>query len=84
VRVNVGKALGQIERKALAMFSRAMPIVSWAFFIVGVLGAVGTAAGILPPYSSSLWAKLTTILLWLLFAREGYDALVEDEEDEHD
>lgn len=69
------------ETLLLDAFGRAMPVVNWAFFVVGIAGAAGTVAGVLPPFSDSLWAKLTSVLLWLLFAREGYDSLVKGEED---
>lgn len=78
-RVTV-KALRRAEKLLLDAFGKAMPVVNWAFFIVGVAGAAGTVAGVLPPFSDSLWAKLTSVLLWLLFAREGYDSLVEQDE----
>lgn len=61
-------------------FGRALPGLNWLFLLVGVSGAIGTAAGLLPPYSNSWWAKMTTILLWLLFAREGYEPLAEEGE----
>ena len=43
-------------------------------------GAAGTVAGVLPSFNNSLWAKVTTVLLWLLFAREGYDSLIQEDE----
>ena len=58
-------------------FGKALPAVNWAFFLAGIAGAAGTAAGLLPPYNHSWWAKTTTILLWLLFSREGYEPLAE-------
>lgn len=58
-------------------FGQALPVLNWAFLLVGIIGAIGTAAGLLPPYQDSWWAKITTILLWLLFAREGYESLAE-------
>lgn len=61
----------------LKQFGRAMPVVNWAFFIVGIVGAVATLVGMIPSISTAWWAKLTTVLLWLLFAREGYEPLAE-------
>jgi hypothetical protein len=58
-------------------FGKVMPALCWMFLVVGLAGAVGTAAGWLPPIDQSWWAKVTTILLWLLFAKEGYDPLAE-------
>ena len=66
------------HRIAIDAFGRALPVVNWAFFVFGVVGAAGTAVGWLPPYTHSWWAKVTTVLLWLLFAREGYEPLAED------
>ena len=66
------------HRLAVDAFGRALPVVNWAFFAFGLAGALGTAAGLLPPYSHSWWAKITTVLLWLLFAREGYEPLAEE------
>ena len=71
-----------VRRRLLDAFGRALPVVNWAFFGVGLIGAVGTLVGALPPYSNSWWARLTTVLLWLLFAREGYESLAEQEADE--
>lgn len=62
------------------VFGRALPVVNWCFLLFGVVGAVGTAAGLLPPFNHSWWAKTTTILLWLLFAREGYEPIAEQRE----
>lgn len=61
----------------LKTFDRAMPLLCWTFLLTGLAGATGTAAGWLPPLNHNWWAKLTTILLWLLFAKEGYDPLAE-------
>lgn len=61
----------------LDAFARTMPFLNWAFFIVGIIGAIATAASLIPSINQSLWAKVTTVLLWLLFAREGYDPLAE-------
>lgn len=63
-------------------FGRALPLFNWAFFIVGIAGAAATAIGLLETFSTALWAKVTTILLWLLFAREGYEGLAEQDDDE--
>jgi len=65
------------HRLAVRAFALALPVLNWAFFLVGLAGAIGTAAGQLPPFSHSWWAKITTVLLWLLFAREGYDSLTD-------
>lgn len=62
-------------RGALWLFGKALNVLSWAFFATGVAGAIGTGAGWLPPFNGAWWAKITTILLWLLFACEGYDRL---------
>lgn len=67
------------HRLVLWAFAKSLPMLNWAFLSIGLSGAIGTAAGLLPPYSDSWWAKITTILLWLLFAREGYDPLSEEQ-----
>lgn len=74
--------LRRVEDDVIRAFGKALPYFNWAFFIVGVLGAGATAVGLLSTFSTALWAKITTILLWLLFAREGYEGLVEQQEDE--
>jgi hypothetical protein len=68
---------GKLLDVVLLAFEKTLPVVNWLFLIVGLVGAIGTAAGILPPFSHSLWARMTTILLWLLFAREGYEPIAE-------
>lgn len=68
------------HRAILWAFGKALPVLDWAFLLVGLAGAIGTAVGWLPPYSDSWWAKITTVLLWLLFAREGYDSLAQDDQ----
>jgi len=70
--------LRRLTRPALRAFGTALPIVNWAFLVAGVAGAIGTAAGLLPPFNGSWWARITTVLLWLLFAREGYEPLAEE------
>jgi hypothetical protein len=66
------------HRLILRAFGVALPFLNWAFLLCGLAGIVGTASGILPPFSHSWWAKITTCLLWALFAREGYEPLAED------
>lgn len=58
-------------------FGKAMPILNWSFLLFGLAGAIGTASGLLPPFTGTWWARITTTLLWLLFAKEGYDPLAE-------
>ena len=67
----------RILRPVTWAFGRALPVVNWSFFVVGIIGAIGTADGLLPPFSGSWWARITTVLLWLLFAREGYEPIAE-------
>lgn len=75
------RTAGKLLLRALGA---AFPYINWAFLLVGLAGAVGTAAGVFPPFTHSWWARITTVLLWLLFAREGYEPLAEDgEEEEH-
>lgn len=66
------------HRLVVRGFGLALPFLNWSFLLCGLAGAVGTAAGLLPPFSHNWWAKVTSILLWLLFAREGYEPLAED------
>lgn len=68
-------AIRRVERAVLGVFARGLPLLNWAFFLVGIAGAVGTIAQWLPPFNDSLWARITSTLLWLLLAREGYDSL---------
>jgi hypothetical protein len=70
------------DRLLLAAFGWARPFVSWAFLLTGIAGAVGTGAGWLPPFSGSWWARITTLLLWLVLADQGYDQLAEKGEQE--
>lgn len=72
------RRLLRAHRLAVDGFGRALPVVNWAFFAFGLTGALGTAVGLLPPYTHSWWARITTVLLWLLFAREGYEPLAEE------
>lgn len=65
------------DRLLLLGLGYARPFINWAFLLVGLAGAVGTAAGWLPPFSGSWWAKVTSVLLWLVLAMQGYDALSE-------
>jgi hypothetical protein len=65
------------DRAVLRAFGWTLPVANWCFFLAGLAGAIGTAAGLLPPFSGSWWAKVTTVLLWLLLAREGYEPLAE-------
>ena len=73
------KQLQRAEQLVLACFAKALPLLNWCFFLIGIAGAVGTATGWLPPFTGSLWAKITSILLWLLLAREGYDSLAQSD-----
>lgn len=66
------------HRAILWAFAKALPVLNWLFLIVGLAGAIGTITGLLPPFSDSWWAKITSVLLWLLFAREGYESLADD------
>lgn len=68
-------------RLVVRAFGFALPVVNWLFFLVGLAGAIGTTAGLLPPFTNSWWARITTVLLWLLFAREGYEPIAEEGDD---
>lgn len=71
------------DRLLLAGFGYARPFVNWAFLLLGLIGSVGTALGMLPPFGGgSLWARITNILVWALVAAQGYDALAEKGEEE--
>lgn len=71
------RLLAKGEAVALRAFAAALPATNWLFFAVGLCGAAGTVAGLLPPFSNSWWAKVTSTLLWLLLAREGYEPIAE-------
>jgi hypothetical protein len=75
------RRLVRLDRGLVKAFAWTLPVMNWLFFVVGLVGAVGTGIGLLPPFSNSLWAKATTILLWLLFAREGYEPIAERAEE---
>jgi hypothetical protein len=65
------------DRALLAAFGYARPFVSWAFLLTGLAGTVGTFAGQLPPISGSWWARITTGVLWLVLADQGYEQLAD-------
>jgi hypothetical protein len=73
----VKEALNRAEDATLRAFELALPVVNWLFFVVGLAGAVATIAGLIPPFTGSLWAKITSTLLWLLLAREGFEPIAE-------
>lgn len=71
------------DRLLLIGLGYARPFVNWAFLVLGLIGTVGTAAGLLPPFGgSSLWARITNTLVWAIVAMQGYDALAEQGEEE--
>lgn len=74
----------RLERVVLAAFGRALPAVNWACLIAGVAGAFATACQLIPGFGHAWWGKLTSILLWLLMAREGYEPLAAVGEDIED
>lgn len=74
------RTVWRVDRGLVWAFGKTLPAVNWAFFVTGLAGGIGTAAGLLPPFSGSWWARITTVLLWALFAREGYEPLAEDGE----
>ena len=71
----------RVDRALVWSFGKTLPVTNWLLFLAGLIGAVGTAAGLLPPFSGSWWARVTTILLWLLLAREGYEPIAENAEE---
>lgn len=81
------RAARHLPRLLLLGLGYARIPVNWAFLIAGLAGFVGTCAGLLPPFSGSWWARVTTALLWLVLAYQGYDALAEkgekNEEEPH-
>jgi hypothetical protein len=71
------------HRLLLLALGWARPFILWAFLVIGLIGTVGTAAGLLPPYGGSgLWVRVTNVLVWAIVAMQGYDGLSEDGEEE--
>jgi hypothetical protein len=67
-----------MRSRILEILGKGLPFINWCFLIIGLIGAVSTAIGLLSAYNGSLWARITTVLLWLLLAREGYEPLAEE------
>lgn len=72
----------RVDRAVIRWFGRSLLLIHWAFFLAGVAGAIGTGIGVLPPFNGSWWAKLTSILLWLVLAEQGYTPLAERASDD--
>lgn len=71
------RALGRAPNLIVDAFEVALPYIDWACFLFGLLGAVATATGLAPPYTDSLWAKITQTVAFVLLAREGFEGIVD-------
>lgn len=64
------------DRLLLLGLGYARPVINWAFLLLGIVGAVGTGVGLLPPFGgASLWVRVSNVLVWVIVAMQGYDAL---------